>query len=124
MTFHTHSHPTARTAHRCSTCSRRIAPGEKYRRGFGTDDGQCWTWKDCADCEGLVTSGWLDDWMDEGYDSDSVTAWATDIIAAYGADPTSVPTVQYAAARHYLERRRNPVPEIPGQLALIIGAGA
>lgn len=48
---------TARVAHTCQDCRRRIEVGETYRRQVLRDSGDIWTWVSCAQCS--VIAAWL-----------------------------------------------------------------
>lgn len=43
--------PKARKDHDCSTCSRGVAAGQRYRRRFFLVDGEAFTEKVCGLCE-------------------------------------------------------------------------
>lgn len=57
-------HHKARIAHYCDLCSRRIEPGETYRRVRVVDAGEAWTSWGCEHCEAL--SVLLGPWLDQG----------------------------------------------------------
>lgn len=44
------SEPTARKDHRCDSCNRRIAKGERYSNAFVVDGGDNWTYRAHIDC--------------------------------------------------------------------------
>lgn len=69
-------HPTARIPHACDMCGRTIQPGEQYKRAAGLDAGTAWTWKECTHCQALLqVHPEILDWIDVGYNADSVTEW-------------------------------------------------
>ncbi len=45
--------PVARKPHRCTSCSRSIAPGEIYEKAWGIWDGEADTFKTCQHCIAL-----------------------------------------------------------------------
>jgi len=47
-------HRRARKRHCCSTCLRRIDPGEMYDTSRGFDSGEVWTFKQCAHCNAVT----------------------------------------------------------------------
>ena len=49
---------TARKPHRCQSCCRQIAPGEKYMGYAGKWDGDFYTAKLCLCCESLYQLVW------------------------------------------------------------------
>lgn len=74
MFIHTHT-PRARKEHICDMCSRRIQPGETYKRQFMAD-GDIWTWKECQHC--TIVASWYQNRVHlmrgETYDADFVMA--------------------------------------------------
>ena len=77
-------HRTARKEHSCSTCRRRIDPGESYATSFQVHDGDAYRWKWCQHCEavwiiwrpedfdGMISESGYDDWAgdhaEDGYE--------------------------------------------------------
>lgn len=80
MTEFVHSHPTARTRHRCVLCGRQVMPGETYWRQ-AVFDGTAWTVKTCEHCERVTgtygrvagASDWFEEnvreWLEDEYPS-------------------------------------------------------
>lgn len=71
------THPTARVEHKCQTCTRVIAPGEKYERQVCAYDGRVYDWVTCSDCIALFPSVW--DWVafdDEGIGQEDYDEWS------------------------------------------------
>jgi hypothetical protein len=78
MYFTEREHPRARIEHWCTTCCRRIDPGETYWRGRGYDGGEAWTWRSCEHCmavtriydprdhDDLFSESGMHDWIDNG----------------------------------------------------------
>jgi len=68
----------ARKSHCCSTCLRKIDPGETYSHSRGFDGGDAWTFKQCAHCEtvtkvyapldydDVISYDGFDGWLDDG----------------------------------------------------------
>lgn len=79
MTFYSDSHPTAIKGHTCEDCGRRISPGEKYRRGFGADNGTAWTWKECAHCAAIVPLLFSHFDAGEGYARETFLDWEPEL---------------------------------------------
>ncbi|MFF2822642.1 hypothetical protein ACFVRV_06265 [Arthrobacter koreensis] len=70
-------HRKARKAHQCSTCRRRIDPGETYATSFTVWDGMAYRWKWCAHCE-AVWSIWCPEDFDGMISEDGYDSWASD----------------------------------------------
>lgn len=77
MNFLDATKPTARKDHQCSTCSRKIDPGEKYYRQRGFDGGDAWTFRMCVHC--LAASDLYDPRdMNDNISEDGFDGWADD----------------------------------------------
>ena len=48
--FFSEYEPKARKSHECSECGKVIAPGQKYQRACGKNDGEFWTFNTCLTC--------------------------------------------------------------------------
>lgn len=86
--------PTARKAHRCSTCLGPISAGETYRREKLIADDGPYEWKTCAACDtDLITNRVHAAGYEDGYGvgPEEAHEWATD----HAGDPV---------ADRYLER--------------------
>ena len=71
------SRPKARKQHVCENCGRVIDRGEVYKRLRALDeDGDPYTWKECAHCSAFVTL-YIDDFADryEGFCQDDIREW-------------------------------------------------
>lgn len=77
MTEFVHSHPTARTRHRCVLCGRQVMPGEAYWRQAGFGDGSAWTTKVCEHCE-RVTAVYCRDMYEYEWFEEGVREWLCD----------------------------------------------
>ena len=98
------NHPTARKAHRCEMCARRIDVGERHLRGAGFD-GTAWSWRECAHCEAVRKMYDINDGNE--YNEDMFDVWAD--------DPQDVPELRHAVGYRMRWRTRLgtllPVPE-------------
>ena len=72
-----HEHRKARKPHPCSTCRRRIDPGEAYATSFTVYDGRAYRWKWCAHCE-AAWNIWCPEAGDGMISEDGYDSWATD----------------------------------------------
>lgn len=76
-TFTTPTTQTARKAHRCNGCGRRIYPGETYAKQRGYDGAEVWTYKSCQHCD-VVTAIWDPRDMDDEISEDGYLSWTDD----------------------------------------------
>lgn len=89
MTFYSEQTRTARKAHVCQSCSKRIEPGETYLRGAGVWEGDFWSAAFHPDCRAwevkLCHEGDLlsDEWM-------SLAEWVAEDRRSLDGAPESV----------------------------------